>query len=155
LLVNKVGLARGLGAEAELGVRGSFGSNIWATSVRAAAAQYDRVDSLPEELQMSSVSRFDSVLLPKSSSLSLNASLSRGGLKGDFPQASSPRYYMNASVGQLWPANQVAFQLDAGAGVRVLGGDELSLSLTHDTQSVIPDEGDATTLGVRYRYHFK
>lgn len=153
--VEKSKVARGLGAEAELGIRGSFGSNIWATSVRAAGTQYDRVDTLPPELQLSPATRFDSVLRPKSSSVSLNASLSRGGLDGEFPQASSPRYYMNASVGQVWPANQTAFQLDAGAGVRVLGGDELSLSLTHDTQSVIPDQGDATTLGVRYRYHFK
>ncbi len=153
--VAKSRVARGLGAEAELGIRGSFGSNLWATSVRAAGSQYDRVDELPEDLQLSPTTQFDSVLLSESSSLSLNASLSRGGLRGEYPQATSPRYYMNASVGQVWPANRMAFQFDAGAGIRVLGGDELSFSFTHDTQSLIPNQGDATTLGVRYRYHFK
>ena len=148
-------VARGLGGSVELGMRGSFGSNNWSTSVRAAHLEHDREAQLPDELRLTRNSTMDSVLAEEVQSLSLGASLSRGGINADFPQVSSPRYFLSASVGQNWPDKVVGFQLGAGAGIRVLGGDELSFSLSHDTQPTIRRSGDTTALGVNYRYHFQ
>lgn len=147
-------VARGLGGTAELGMRGTFGSNAWSASVRAGQISYDRENVLPSELQLSEQTSFDGVLAKDVQSLSLGASLSRGGVNGDFPQVSSPRYYLNTSLGQIWPDRAVGFQLDAGAGIRVLGGDELSFSVTHDTLGNAGKSDDSTAVGVNYRYHF-
>ncbi len=150
---NKV--ARGLGGSVELGIRGSFGSNSWSTSVKAAHVERDREQELPEELRLSERATMDSVLASEVQSLSVGGSLSRGGINADFPQVSSPRYYLSASLGQNWPDKVVGVQVGAGAGIRVLGGDELSLSFSHDTQPTIRNSGDATAVGVSYRYHFQ
>lgn len=150
---NKV--ARGLGGSVELGMRGSFGSNNWSTSVRAAHVEREREQELPEELRLSERTTMDSVLASEVQSLSVGASLTRGGINADFPQVSSPRYYLSASLGQNWPDKVVGVQVGAGAGIRVLGGDELSLSFSHDTQPTIRNSGDATALGISYRYHFQ
>jgi hypothetical protein len=55
---------------------------------------------------------------------------------------------------QAWPEKELGFQFDAGAGIRVLGGDELSFSVAHDTLGNAGKSDDATSLGVNYRYHF-
>ncbi|MFK7853983.1 MAG: tetratricopeptide repeat protein [Granulosicoccus sp.] len=153
-MVEQDKVATGLGGAAELGMRGAFGSNAWSTSVRAGQISYQRESDLPEELRLSDQTTFDSVLAKEVQTLSLGASLSRGGINGEFPQLSSPRYYLNASMGQSWPARELGFQFDAGAGIRVLGGDELSFSVAHDTLGNSAKSDDATSLGVNYRYHF-
>lgn len=153
-MVEQDKVATGLGGAAELGMRGAFGSNVWSTSVRAGQVSYQREADLPEELRLSDQTSFDGVLAKEVQTLSLGASLSRGGINGDFPQVSSPRYYLNANMGQSWPARQLGFQFDAGAGIRVLGGDELSFSVAHDTLGNAGKSDDATSLGVNYRYHF-
>ncbi|ASJ70566.1 tetratricopeptide repeat protein [Granulosicoccus antarcticus] len=150
---NKV--ARGLGGSVELGVRGSFGSNAWSTSVRAAHAERDREQRLPAELRFSRGSTMDDVLAAQAQSVSIGASLSRGGINADFPQVSSPRYYLSANLGHNWPDRVIGFQMGAGAGIRVLGGDELSFSVSHDTQPTVTNSGDATAVGISYRYHFQ
>ena len=148
-------VARGLGGSVELGMRGSFGSNSWSTSIRAAHIEHDRETQLPDELRLRRGTTIDDVLAEEVQSLSLGASLSRGGVNADFPQVSTPRYFLSASLGQNWPDQVVGFQLGAGAGIRVLGGDELSFSLSHDTQPTIRRSGDTTAVGVNYRYHFQ
>ncbi|NND90498.1 MAG: tetratricopeptide repeat protein, partial [Granulosicoccus sp.] len=150
---NKV--ARGLGGSVEFGLRGSFGSNSWSTSVIGAHLEHDREDTLPDELVLSERSSMNRVLAPETQTVSVGASLSRGGINADFPQVSSPRYYLNARVGHSWPEQVVGVQVDAGAGFRVLGGDELSLSVSHDTQPGVRRAGDDTALGLNYRYHFQ
>ena len=87
--------------------------------------------------------------------LSVGATLSRGGTQSDYPQVSSPRYYVHTNVGQTWPQETLGLQIDAGAGFRVLGGDELSFSVTHDAQQSTDDVEGETTLGLQYRYHFQ
>ncbi len=148
-------LARGLGGIIELGVRGAFGSNSWSTSVTASQIQHDRVSVLPEELRLSQGSTVNRVLAEDVQRLSVGASLSRGGVNADYPQVNSPRYYVNSSLGQNWPEQVVSFQIDAGAGIRVLGGDELSFSVSHDSQPIASSSDDTTSLGMQYRYHFQ
>jgi len=148
-------VATGLGGSIELGVRGSFGSNSWSTSVSASQVRRERETVLPEALRLSRNSSMNSVLAAEVQRLSVGASLSRGGVNTDFPQVSSPRYYVNSSLGQNWPEQVIGFQIDAGAGIRVLGGDELSFSVSHDTQPTRENSGDATALGMQYRYHFQ
>lgn len=148
-------LARGVGGSIELGVRGAFGSNNWSTSVTASQINHDRVSVLPEELRLSPGSTVNSVLAEDVQRLSVGASLSRGGVNADYPQVSSPRYFINSSLGHNWPEQVVSFQIDAGAGIRVLGGDELSFSVSHDSQPIASISDDTTSLGVQYRYHFQ
>ncbi len=150
---NKV--ARGLGGSVELGVRGNFGSNHWSGSVVASHLEHDREARLPDDLRFIGNRSFDAVLEEEVQTLSLGASLSRGGVNADFPQVSTPRYFLSARLGQSWPQNVTGFQLGAGAGIRILGGDELSFSLLHDTQPTLSRTGDSTALGVNYRYHFQ
>ena len=148
-------VANGLGGSVELGLRGNFGSNNWSTSVTASQQNYDRESVLPEELRLSNGSSINSVLVEKVQRLSVGASLSRGGVNADFPQVSSPRYYINSNIGQNWPEQVIGFQIDAGAGIRVLGGDELSFSLSHETQPINRTSDNATSFGMHYRYHFQ
>ena len=148
-------VALGLAAEVEVGVRGAFGSNNWSTSIRANRTQYDHEATLPDELQLRPDSAMSSVVGDDATTLSLGASIARGGVRENFPLAGSPRYYLNASLGQSWPSSTLGFQIDAGAGIRILGADELSIGFSHDTQSgQTGQNNDATELGVHYRYHF-
>ncbi len=149
-------IARGLQTRVELGIRGAFGSNVWSTSVAANRTQNDIAATMPAELNLAQGLYINSILTDESTSLSFGASLSRGGIEGDYPQASSPRYYLNANVARSWPQATIGLQLDAGAGIRVLGGDELSIGFTHDTQPTnsVGSENDTTSVGVNYRYHF-
>lgn len=151
---NKV--ARGFDARAEIGVRGGFGSNAWTTSVAAGRQIHDRVSDLPDELNIGENSSLDSVVAKESTSLSVGASLSRGGMNGNFPQTTSPRYYVNTRVGHTWPDYAFGLQLDAGAGIRILGQDELSVEFKYDRQQD-SDTGtgvDFTSFGLNYQYHF-
>ncbi|MDC0434575.1 tetratricopeptide repeat protein [bacterium] len=148
-------VANGLGGSVELGLRGNFGSNNWSTSVMASQQNYDRESVLPEELRLSTGSSVNSVLAETVQRLSFGASLSRGGVNANFPQVSSPRYYLNSNVGQNWPEQVIGFQIDAGAGIRVLGGDELSFSVSHETQPINRASDNATSFGMHYRYHFQ
>lgn len=149
-------VARGLKARVEFGIRGAFGSNVWSTSIAANRSENDVASVLPEELALVPGTYINSILRDKSTSLSFGASLSRGGIQGDYPQASSPRYYFNANVAHSWPDATFGVQLDGGAGIRILGGDELSIGFTHDSQpgSDVGKENDSTSIGVNYRYHF-
>jgi len=149
-------IARGLQARVEFGIRGAFGSNVWSTSFVANRAENDVASQLPSELNLAPGTTINSILTDSSTTLSFGASLSRGGIQGDYPQASSPRYYLNANVARSWPDASIGLQLDGGAGIRVLGGDELSIGFAHDTQpsSKAGTENDTTSIGVNYRYHF-
>jgi len=44
-------------------------------------------------------------------------------------------------------------QVDGGVGLRILGGDELSMGFAHDSQLDL-DAGASSIFGVNYRYHF-
>jgi len=149
-------IARGLSARMEFGIRGAIGSNVWSSSIAASRVQNDVVSNLPTELALSDATSVANLLADQSTSLSVGASLSRGGVDSDYPQVSSPRYYLNANLGRTWPDASFGAQLDAGAGIRILGGDELSVGFSHDSQPFngLGRENDATRFGVNYRYHF-
>jgi Tfp pilus assembly protein PilF len=149
-------IAKGVQSRAEFGYRGAYGAHNWSTSIQAQNTVYDRADSLPSELQLSAGSSMDSIIAKQSARLGLGFSLERGGVGLDFPQSGSPRYFLNASVAHTWPARNIGVQVNAGAGVRVLGGDELGFSLSHDSQTVTSSQAKSgtTAFGVNYRYHF-
>nr|MBX2881793.1 tetratricopeptide repeat protein [Granulosicoccus sp.] len=151
---DRLPVADGLSNQIELGLRGSLGRHQWSTSVQAGHIRYDRRDELPEPLRLSGTSSMDSVLAREVQSLSVGGFIERGGVNRNFPTISSPRYFLNARVHHYWPRKQFGFQLGAGAGIRVLGGDELSFTVNHDTQALQADPQGDTSLGVNYRYHF-
>ncbi|MBX2838480.1 MAG: tetratricopeptide repeat protein [Gammaproteobacteria bacterium] len=151
---NKV--ARGLQASAQLGLRGNVGSNVWSTGIVAGRRVFDRRAELPEELRLSQRTTLDTVLAREATTLALAASLSRGGINNSYPQTSSPRYYFNGSVGHSWPDKSFGLQVDAGAGIRVFGSDELSVELNHDRQQSSDNSFGVgfTSFGLNYQYHF-
>jgi len=148
-------VANGLEGSIEVGMHGNFGSNYWTTSVQASQIARERVEILPFSLRLAEDSTLDDVVAEESQTVAVGATLSRGGLDTDYPQASSPRYYFHTNIAKTWPQESVDVQVDAGAGIRVLGGDELRFSVTHDTEPSSSLDNDATTLGVQYRYHFQ
>ncbi len=154
--VEEARIARGLSLRGEVGTRGSFGSNIWSSSVALASSRYDREDQLPDELQLAPDSSFDNILAERFTSLGWSTSLARGGINSEYPQVSSPRYYINSTLGYSWPENAFGVQLEGGIGFRVLGGDELSLALSHDTlaSELVGGNANSTGVSVNYRYHF-
>jgi len=155
--VDEAKIARGIEARGELGTRGNIGSNNWSSSVSLASSRYSREDTLPAELQLNPTSNFDSILADNFTSLAFGASLSRGGIGSDFPQVSSPRYFLNGTVAHAWPERSFGVLFEGGVGMRVVGSDELSLSFSHDSLASELGRGDAnsTGFGVNYRYHFK
>ncbi len=155
--VEEAKIARGLQARAELGMRGTFGSNNWSTAVSASGARYDRESRTPAELRLTPSTTISTAIAEESASLALGASLSRGGVASDYPQTSSPRYFLNGIVGHAWPEQAFGVQLEGGVGMRVLGGDELSLTFAHDglARTLTSGEGNRTSFGLNYQYHFK
>ena len=149
-------IARGVGGSIELGTIGTVGSNNWTVGVVASGSRNDREDQLPQSLsQLSTLSTIDNVLADESGQLALSASFFRGGIRSNFPQTASPRYNLSARFGRTWPSNTNALQVQAGAGFRVLGNDELSFALSHDQQGDVFLEGQSSsTVGIQYRNHF-
>lgn len=152
--INRDSVAEGLGGEIVVGLRGAAGAHSWSTSVQAGQISYQRAEQLPGELQLMAGTTMDSVLVEQSRTLSVEASIARGGVNTNFPTVNSPRYFLTARLGQNWPSKVLGFQVNAGAGIRVLGGDELSFTFTHDTQANGTQANDGSSLGVNYRYHF-
>ena len=148
-------VATGVQGTAEVGVQGSFGSNQWTASVQASQVTRDRVEVLPDALRLRTDSTLDSVIAEELQTLSVGATLSRGGFGVDYPQVSAPRYYLSTNVGKTWPDGTLGLQFDAGAGIRVLGGDELSFSVAHGALQSPRNINDATQLGLNYRFHFQ
>jgi len=148
-------LAKGLGTRAEIGLRDAAGSLSWSTSLSAEHQVYDRTQRLPDAFALSSRSSLDRVLAARRTAVTLNASLARGGTQSDFPDIASPRWYLATGAGHVWPGRTFGVQLDAGAGVRVIGNDELGIALGHEHRiGATGGERNATRLGVNYRYHF-
>ncbi len=148
-------IVRGLDTRIEFGVRGTFGSNVWSTNIAAAQNQNNMASNLPSEIA-SSPAASSAILAKQSTSLLFGVSLSRGGVSSDYPQTSSPRYYLNANIGHAWPQEAFNAQFDGGAGIRILGGDELSIGFTHDSQPLdqFTSSESSTSVGLSYRYHF-
>ena len=150
-------VARGLETRGEMGMRGSVGSNAWSASVVASRAAFERNGDVPDDLLLSENSGIDSLIAETSSSVALATSLSRGGVDSDFPATSSPRYYVNSNLGYSWPDKKVGFQFETGAGIRVLGGDELSFAFSHDAlaRQISSGKANSSSFGLNYKYHFR
>ncbi len=152
----KARFSTGASGSLEVGTRGTFGSNSWSMGLVASSQVNEQTEVLPDALsQLSQSTSFTSLFAEESQELAISASLIRGGIASEYPQAASPRYSMNARLGHAWPARSTALQLSAGAGFRVLGNDELSLQLTHDRNAeVLTDDKSTSTIGLRYINHF-
>lgn len=155
--VQEANIAQGLQARGELGMRGTMGSNSWSSSVSLSTSQFDVEDSMPSELFLTPTTTIGSVIASESTSLALGGSLSRGGIAGEYPQTTSPRYFLNGTVAHAWPDKSFGVQFEGGIGMRVLGGDELSFSFAHDglAKTLASGVANSTSLGMNYRYHFK
>lgn len=146
----------GAGGSVEVGTRGTFGSNSWSMGLVASGQVNDQKSPLPQALtQLSQTTSFQSLFADESQELAISASLTRGGIGSEYPQAATPRYSLNARLGHAWPAKDTALQLSAGAGFRLVGNDELSLQLTHDRSAELEsDDNGRSTIGIRYINHF-
>ncbi len=149
-------ISSGVGASIELGTIGTIGSNSWTLGV--VATQSNRIYEGAVATTANGISQFtdyNGEFKDDSQELSLNAALFRGGIASDYPQAASPRYRVSARLGHNWPAEATAFKVAAGAGFRVLGNDELSFNIEHDTSFTESLNGVSNSvIGVQYRNHF-
>jgi len=137
-------ISRGVGASIELGSTGTIGSNSWTMGVVASGNNNERT-----------AQPLSSFVLDNSSQLAISASLFRGGIRSTYPQAASPRYKLSARFGQSWPSNSSALELEAGAGFRVLGNDELSVKFEHDRfGNNFLDDASNSSVGIQYTNHF-
>ena len=154
--VERDSISTGVGASLEVGRKGSFGSNSWRLGLQATGQQNERADRIPDELRVTPTTTLEEMIPENASRLAISGSLQRGGIRSDYPQAASPRYHVTASLGRTWPFNTVGFAVEAGAGFRVLGDDELSLQLRHDTQTQLQGAATSSTsqIGIQYRSHF-
>ena len=147
-------IADGTAAAVEVGTRGAVGGSEWSAGVRAAHERHDRRETLPDGLALSADASRDSVLAPRQTTLALGASLVHGGGVGaGFPRTAGPRWFVEGSVDHAWPDRSFGVRASTGLGLRVLGGDELSFTLSHDTRASSADV-DGTALGIGYRFHF-
>ncbi len=146
-------IARGTAGSVAVGTRGALAGAAWSTSVRASHAANDRASELPAALGATSARSFDEILAPRRTTLGLDASVAWGGAVGELPRGSRPRLYAGASVAHDWPQRDFGLRLDTGLGLRVLGGDELSFTLGHDTRDAARS-GGGTALRLGYRYHY-
>ncbi len=139
-------ISRGLVGSVEVGSSGNVGSNKWSMGVSARGEVNDREP-------LANLSNF---LFENSQQVSVNAALFRGDVASDYPSTPGPRYRVAARLGHSWPGASTAMSLEAGAGFKVLGNDELSFQLQHDRQAVQPLEGPQSfsTFGVQYINHF-
>ena len=149
-------ISSGVGASIELGTNGTIGSNSWTMGV--VASQTNRIYQGVVGTTSNGTAQFTAYndeFKDDSQELSLNAAFFRGGVGSDYPQAASPRYHVSARLGHNWPAEATAFKVAAGAGFRVLGNDELSFSVEHDTSFTESLNGVSNSvIGVQYRNHF-
>lgn len=143
---NNQRISRGIGGSIELGSGGTVGSNSWTMGVSAAGEMNDREP----------LSQLSSFLYEESQQVAVTAALFRGGIRADYPSVASPRYRVAARLGHSWPAADTAVSLEAGAGFRVLGNDELSFRIQHDRQVREPLTGPQSfsNFGVQYTNHF-
>jgi len=78
--------------------------------------------------------------------------LNRGQIKSSYPQVGSLRYFMDAWVGQVYPAKDFATRFSAGFGTRVIGNDELSLGLyTDQTRNRVGAQQNSWGINLLYR----
>ena len=150
-------IAEGFGAALEVGLLGAVGSNTWQVSAIAQTERNDRI-AIPASLRelIGPDAGFDSVIADRYTSVALGAGLMRGGIKSDYPLTAAPRYHLRMQLARSWPGNDIGLQLDAGAGVRVLGNDELGFQFVYDQALGIlaGDTENQSTLGVHYRNYF-
>ncbi len=149
-------ISKGFGASVELGTRGSFGSNSWTMGIVATGSTSETNATLPVNLSgIPEYTTLNAATTAEAQQVAVSASLFRGGINSNYPQAASPRYHMTARLGHNWPAESVALQLHAGAGFRLMGNDELSFELQHEQSGdlLLPDSTNST-IGLQYRNHF-
>ncbi|MEM7255918.1 MAG: tetratricopeptide repeat protein [Pseudomonadota bacterium] len=149
-------VSTGVGASIELGTMRSIGSNSWSMGVVASQKNRSAKGELATAANGTALfTDYGGSFSSDSQELALNAALFRGGITSEYPQAASPRYHLRARLGHNWPTDATAFTLSAGAGIRVVGNDELSFSVEHDS-NIDPsvDTNATSTVGIQYTNHF-
>ena len=109
-----------------------------------------------EKNELEPLSNLSGFLLDETQQIALSATWSRGNIRADYPTVPSPRYHVSARLGHSWPSDNTGVRLEAGAGFRVLGNDELSFQVEHnsDALEVFNTTESLSTFGIQYRNHF-
>ena len=154
--VEQAVFARRMESRAEVGRRSTFAGHAWSLSLAATHQTNERDDTLPAELRFSNGLNLEDVLNTDNSQLAIIAGINRGNVYGNYPQSGSPRYFANVTLGHNWPREDLSFSVDTGAGIRVLGGDELSVIFSHNQdQDELGSFGTTGSMvGLNYRNHF-
>lgn len=126
-------------------------------SAGAAWENNSLADELPSDLQpMFAPGTTPLVMVPESyREIGLTLHLGRGGLREDFPQVASPRWFGELWLGNVEPKTGLSLAARTGLGAALFGSDELSLTAEYDNRLDRTVDIEAT-LQVRlcYRYYF-
>jgi tetratricopeptide (TPR) repeat protein len=95
-----------------------------------------------------------SVMVPENySEIGLTLHLGRGGLRQDFPQVASPRWFAELWLGNVEPDAGLSVAARTGLGTAMFGSDELGLTAEYDNR-LDRTAGSEATLQVRLSYRF-
>lgn len=148
-------VAKGYGATTEVGFKQQFGRFGWMTGLQGNFEEnYDR--EIPYDLGVYIPPDYtvDDVIAEEGTSLLVGGRIGRGDIREAYPSAGSFRYFASAWVGNTWPQNELAANVKAGVGFRMLGNDELSLKLQYNQSGGVVGRNDGNSISIQYTYYF-
>lgn len=127
-------LADGWAADFNVGHRLSTGRNEWVIQFDTNWINNQLENNLPIEVsqRLPIGSTTDLLVAEEFGTIGMSMRVNRGRIKSNYPQVGSIRYFVDAWIGQVYPAKNFATRFSAGFGTRVIGNDELSLGVYSD-----------------------
>ena len=117
-------LASGQGANASLIHKEKMGSADWHIGMQAQIENNKTAQNLSADIK--ALNGTESIVINHPKSVGLILGINHGSPAAGVPTVNSPRYSANAWLGKSWPTGEVASNISASIGSRILGNDELS-----------------------------
>jgi len=149
-------LARGRFVDASLGEHLALGTNTLQVRLQGTWLDNELADGLPPDMaaRLPAGAGVADVIPPWYTSLGIGIALNRGQPADRAPRVGGLRYALDAWIGPVWPERRLGYAFHAAVGSRLLGSDELALSLTYsDVLNVIAGQTNAS-VQLQYRYFF-
>ena len=140
-------LASGKGVSASVIHKEQMGSAQWHVGLQAQLEKNQTEANLPDDI--AALNGSDSIVINNPKSMGLVVGINHGSPASGVPTVNSPRYSANAWLGKSWPTGEIASNIEASIGSRILGNDELSA--TAFVNGVSGSDGQ-TDQGIKIQY---